>query len=88
MTIEELKLQMEANKIPSSVVNWASMPSREAYGISKWGDGTWEIYHDQSEVRNSIFILESEDEACQCLLRILKKLSQPRSSWGLQMIYE
>lgn len=73
MNRKQLEKILLENKVPNDLYSLNGGLPSEAYCIEKDKD-RWQIYYSERGIKRNIGYFESEEEACDCLLKEIKKI--------------
>lgn len=73
MNRKQLESILLMNKVPKDLYSLNGGLPNEAYCIEKEND-KWQVYYSERGIKANIEYFESEEEACKCLLREIKKI--------------
>ena len=73
MNKQELEEVLLSNKVPKDLYSLSGGLPNETYCLEKGKNG-WHVYYSERGIKTSIGHFENEEVACECLLKIIKKI--------------
>ena len=73
MNKQELEEVLLSNRVPKDLYSLSGGLPNETYCLEKEKNG-WHVYYSERGIKSSIGYFENEEFACECLLKIIKKI--------------